>query len=119
MVRVAFGEWDTVNLEGRWAGELGNGWYARAVGGVRRSDGFAVSRVGGPSTASRVTPERSATVFLAEVVPIDGEDTQIFFGGIRLDKYLSEQSTDHDRGRPRAREIRRLPGRRSTGAVDR
>jgi outer membrane receptor for ferrienterochelin and colicins len=88
MVRVAFGQLNTVNLETRWAGELGKGWYARTVGGVRRSDGFAVSRVDGPEYSVACAVASFGDCLPREVVPLDGENTQIFFGGVRLDKYL-------------------------------
>lgn len=48
MIRVAAGQQDTLNVDGRWAGALGRGWYARAVGGIRHSSGFAVPRVNAP-----------------------------------------------------------------------
>jgi outer membrane receptor protein involved in Fe transport len=89
IVRVAFGQWNTFNLEGRWTGELGNGWYARGVGGVRRSDGFAVSRASGPEYSAACEVGTFGDCLPPEVVPFDGEDAQIFFGGIRFDKYAS------------------------------
>jgi outer membrane receptor protein involved in Fe transport len=89
MVRVAVGQLNTVNVEGRWAGELGKGWFARVVGGVRRSDGFAVSRVDGPEYSVPCAPAAFGDCLPAEVVPFDGEGARVVFGGLRLDKYLS------------------------------
>jgi outer membrane receptor protein involved in Fe transport len=89
MLRVTFGQLDTANVEGRWAGSLGRGWYARAVGGIRRSDGFAVSRVNGPEYSTPCKPGTFGDCLPAEIVPFDNENTQIFFGGIRLDKYFA------------------------------
>jgi outer membrane receptor protein involved in Fe transport len=89
MVRVAFGQLGTVNLETRWAGELGRGWYGRIVGGLRRSDGFAVSRVNGPEYSVACDVATFGDCLPLELVPIDGENTRIFFGGVRLDKYLT------------------------------
>ena len=88
MVRLTFGELDTVNVEGRWAGELGDGWYARAAGGFRRSQGFAVSRVDGPEYSVACAPGAFGDCLPAEVVSFDGEDAQIVFGQIRFDKYF-------------------------------
>ena len=88
MVRVSFGQLATGNLEARWAGALGNEWYIRTVGGVRRSDGFAVSRVNGPEYSVPCEVPTAGDCLPVEVVPFDGEDTLIFFGGVRLDKYL-------------------------------
>jgi len=89
MVRVAYGQRNTVNLETRWAGELGEGWYARVVGGVRRSNGFAVSRVSGPEYSVACGFGTFGDCLPPEVVSLDGEETEIFFGGVRFDKYLS------------------------------
>jgi outer membrane receptor protein involved in Fe transport len=90
MVRVAFGEKDTLNLETRWAGELGDGWYGRVVGGVRKSDGFAVSRVNGPEYSVACAFASFGNCLPAEIVSFDGEQAQVVFGGLRLDKYLSD-----------------------------
>jgi iron complex outermembrane receptor protein len=89
MVRVAFGQQATVNLEARWAGALGHDWFIRTIGGVRRSDGVAVSRVNGPEYSVPCEVPTAGDCLPVEVVPFDGEDTLIFFGGVRLDKYLS------------------------------
>jgi len=88
MARVTFGQQNTVNAEGRWAGAIGSEWYMRVVGGVRASEGFAVSRVGGPEYSVACAPATFGDCLPAEIVPFDGENTQIYFGGIRLDKYL-------------------------------
>ena len=88
MARMTFGQQDTVNVEGRWAGAVGNAWYMRVVGGVRASDGFAVSRVDAPEYSVPCAPATFGDCLPAEVVPFDGENTQVYFGGIRLDKYL-------------------------------
>jgi len=88
-VRVAFGEQDTVNVESRWAGQLGQGWYGRVVGGVRHSNGFAVSRVSGPEYSVACAAGAFGDCLPAEVVAFDGEDATVVFGGLRLDKYLS------------------------------
>jgi iron complex outermembrane receptor protein len=87
MLRVVFGQMDTLNIETRWAGELGDGWYTRVVGGVRRSDGFAVSRVGGPEYSVACDFASFGDCLPSEVVALEGEDAQVFFGGIRFDKY--------------------------------
>jgi iron complex outermembrane receptor protein len=89
MARVTFGELDTVNVEGRWAGELGGGWYTRAVGGVRHSNGFAVSRVNGPEYSVACAPGAFGDCLPAEVVPFNSENATVGFGSIRFDKYFS------------------------------
>jgi outer membrane receptor protein involved in Fe transport len=101
MVRVGGGERDTLNVEARWAGKVGRrsngatdgqlplGWYARAVGGVRRSNGFAVSRVNGPEYSVACDVGGFGDCLPGEVVAFDGENTEVVFGGIRLDRYLN------------------------------
>ncbi len=89
MLRLTYGERDTVNVEGRWAGSLGGGWYARAVGGWRQSNGFAVSRVNGPEYSVPCTPPQLYGDCLpVEVVSFDGENAKIGFGDVRFDKYF-------------------------------
>jgi iron complex outermembrane receptor protein len=87
MARVTFGQQNTANVEGRWAGAIGNDWFMRVVGGARASDGFAVSRVNGPEYSVPCAPATFGDCLPAEVVDFDGENTQVYFGGIRLDKY--------------------------------
>jgi len=88
MLRLTLGGLDTVNAEGRWAGALGGGWYARAAGGFRRSNGFAVQRVDGPEYSVPCPPGTFGDCLPAEVVRFDGEDATITFGEIRVDKYF-------------------------------
>jgi outer membrane receptor for ferrienterochelin and colicins len=90
MVRLAVGQRNTINVEGRWAGELGRGWFARVVGGLRRSDGFAVSRADGPEYSTPCAPAAFGDCLPAEVVAFDGEGARVVFGGLRLDRYLGD-----------------------------
>jgi outer membrane receptor for ferrienterochelin and colicins len=89
MLRATFGGSRTMNIEGRWAGSLGNNWYARAVGGMRRSAGFAVSRVNGPEYSVTCAPGTFGDCLPTEVVSFDDEDAAIVFGQLRFDKYFS------------------------------
>ena len=86
-VRLAFGQLGTLNLDTRWAGELGNDWYARVVGGVRHNELFAVSRVGQPEYSEACAPGTFVDCLVPEVLAID-DDFRMFYGGVRLDKYL-------------------------------
>ena len=88
MVRLTVGQRNTVNVEGRWAGALGKGWFARVLGGLRHSEGFAVSRADGPEYSVPCAPAAFGDCLPAEVVAFDGEGARIFFGGLRLDKYF-------------------------------
>ena len=86
--KVAFGQQNTVNFDASWTGALGDGWYARTSGGVRKSDGFAVSRVGGPEYSVACPVGGFGDCLPAEFVPFENEDAQIVFGSVRFDKYL-------------------------------
>ena len=94
LVRVAFGELETVNLDFRWAGALGNDWYAKAVGGLRDSGDFTVSRRGAAEYSVPCPPGVTGDCLPQEAVPLARvNDNQIFFGGVRLDKYLQNGVT--------------------------
>ena len=94
LVRVAFGELESVNLDFRWAGALGNDWYAKAVGGVRDSGDFTVSRRGAAEYSVPCAPGATGDCLPQEAVPLARvNDNQIFFGGARLDKYLQNGAT--------------------------
>jgi outer membrane receptor protein involved in Fe transport len=88
MVRVAVGERDSLNFDGRWAGQTGKRSYARVLGGVRRSRGYAVSRVGGAEYSTTCAAGAFGDCLPAEIVPINGEDSEIYFGSIRVDRYF-------------------------------
>ena len=69
---------------------LGGKWYARAAGGLRRSRGFArLTRGRAGGTARPVGPGAFGDCLPQEVIPIDGEGSEIFFGGVRFDRYFS------------------------------
>ena len=94
LVRVAFGELDSVNLDLRWAGALGNEWYGKVIGGVRDSGDFTVSRRGAAEYSVPCAPGVSGDCLPQEAVPLARtNDNQIFFGGVRLDKYLQNGIT--------------------------
>jgi outer membrane receptor protein involved in Fe transport len=90
VVRVSYGELDTMNLDFRWAGALGNEWYGKAVGGVRRSGDFFVSRRGAAEYSVPCAPGTTGDCLPQEVVvPPRIDDNDVFFGGLRADKYFS------------------------------
>ncbi len=89
LVRVTFGQLDTLNLDFRWAGPLGNEWYAKAVGGVRRSGDFFVSRRGAAEYSVPCAPGMTGDCLPQEaVVPPSIHDNDVLFGGVRADKYF-------------------------------
>ncbi len=99
-VRFTVGEIDTVNLDFRWAGGLGNDWYMKAVAGMRRTGDFTVSRTFNP--ADPLGSVEYAVPCLApgqiDCLPLERaplnplDDDEIYFGGIRFDKYLRSGS---------------------------
>ncbi len=99
-VRFTFGELDTTNLDFRWAGDLGNDWYIKAVAGMRRTGDFTVSRTFNPAdplgsveySVPCLAPGQSDCLPLesAPLNPLD--DDEIYFGGLRFDKYLRSGS---------------------------
>jgi len=55
--RLTGGELDTINLDFRWAGELGGDWYAKVVGGLRNHGDFS-DRVGPPRSTRFLVPAK-------------------------------------------------------------
>ena len=68
-------------------GELGAGWYARTAGGLRRSEGFAVSRVEGAGIQRRVRTRRLRRLSPAGGGAVRRGGHTVFFGGVRFDEY--------------------------------
>ncbi|HEY7698303.1 MAG TPA: TonB-dependent receptor plug domain-containing protein, partial [Vicinamibacteria bacterium] len=89
LFRVTGGELDTVNLDFRLAESLGNDWYVKLVGGLRNSGDFTVSRRGAAEYSVPCTTAGQVDCLPQEVVPLTREnDDNVFFGGVRFDKYL-------------------------------
>jgi iron complex outermembrane receptor protein len=89
-VRFTTGELSTVNLDFRWAGSLGKDWYAKVVGGLRNTGDFTLSRNGRAEYSVPCAPGRSGDCLPQEAVPLTREDDdEIYFGGIRFDKYFA------------------------------
>jgi iron complex outermembrane receptor protein len=97
-IRLTGGELDTINLDFRWAGELGNDWYAKVVGGLRNHGDFSVSRDFGSITQNGGTEysEPCLTPGQINCLPVEAvplarvNDDEVYFGGVRFDKYLSD-----------------------------
>ncbi len=81
------------NFDFRWAGALGNDWYAKAVAGVRRSGDFTVSRNGAAEYSRPCRPGEVGDCLPQEAIPLDPiNDDRIYFGGVRFDKHLASGS---------------------------
>ncbi|HJS73200.1 MAG TPA: TonB-dependent receptor plug domain-containing protein, partial [Vicinamibacteria bacterium] len=89
LFRLTGGELDTVNLDFRLAQDLGSDWYIKLVGGLRNSGDFTVSRRGAAEYSVPCTVAGQTDCLPQEPVPLAREDdNDIFFGGVRVDKYL-------------------------------
>ncbi len=89
LLRVAGGELDTVNADGRWAGGLGGGVYLKVLAGARLSGDYTVSRRGAAEYSVPCTTRGQINCLPQEAVPLSRvDDDEIFFGGLRLDKHL-------------------------------
>lgn len=91
-VRLAGGELSTFRGDVRWAGELGAGFWLKAVGGYQNSDDFTLSRNVRPDYTRFCTASGQTNCLPREAVPLELDEAKIAFGGLRLDKYLSESS---------------------------
>jgi outer membrane receptor for ferrienterochelin and colicins len=90
LVRATFGELGTANLDFRWAGSLGGRWYAKALGGMRQSGDFFVSRRNAAEYSVPCRPGISTDCLPQEaVVPERIDDDDVFFGGARADRYFA------------------------------
>lgn len=94
--RLTAGELDTLSLDVRWAVGLGGDWYMKTVAGVRRTGDFTVSRTLDPTdplgsveySVPCVAPGQVECLPLEGVPPHPLSDDEVYFGGLRFDKYL-------------------------------
>lgn len=91
-IQATGGDLDTQRLDFRAAGELGAGFYAKATGGWMQSEDFSVSRnlaSGGPEYLP-CGPGQVVDCLTPEPVPLAVNEDELFFGGVRFDKYIGE-----------------------------
>lgn len=90
LVRLTGGELSTLNADLRWAGRLGEAWWGKAVGGLRQSGDFTVSRVGAAEYSIPCTATVTSDCLPQERVPLDPEDDDdIKFASARVDRYVA------------------------------
>jgi outer membrane receptor protein involved in Fe transport len=77
-LRFTFGQLNTAGLSGRWAGQIGDGWYLKVVGGYVHSDDFSRSR--------NETVEYEGVPL--EAIPLSTRHDDISSGSVRADKYF-------------------------------
>lgn len=89
IARATFGQLATTNVDFRWAGALGSRWFIKGVGGLRNSGDFSVSRRGAAEYSVPCPPNTAGNCLPQEVVdPPRLDDNEVYFGGIRVDKYF-------------------------------
>lgn len=90
LVRLTGGELSTFNADLRYATEIGAGWYAKVVAGVRDSGDFSVSRNGAAEYSQPCSAMVTTDCLPQEAVPLARvNDNEITFGALRFDKYFS------------------------------
>jgi iron complex outermembrane receptor protein len=82
-VRLSGGEPNMGRLDARYAGDLGNGWYFKAVGGHMTSEDFTVSR--------NDTTEYGGLEL--EAVPLALDRTEITYFSVRFDRVFASGKT--------------------------
>lgn len=88
-VRLTGGELDTRRGDLRFATRLGEGIYGKIMGGYQTSDDFTVSRTTTADYGQLCTAAGQINCLPREAVPLAKNDDKIAFGGLRLDKYLT------------------------------
>ena len=89
LARLTLGELKTRSLDIRWAGSLGGGWYVKAMGGVRNTGDFSVSRVSSAEYSVPCERPGQTDCLPLEAVPLDPEDDDsLWFASARVDKSL-------------------------------
>ncbi len=82
LVRLSGGELSTIRGDVRWAGELGSGFYMKALGSYTNHDDFYRSRNQGGEYPGLPT----------EAIPLVVEEDEILLGNIHMDKYFSDSA---------------------------
>ena len=89
-IRLTGGELSTVNADLRWASSLGSDWYVKINAGIRSHGDWTVSRNGQAEYSVPCTQTGQTDCLPQEAVPLNPlDDDEIFFGGLRFDKYLA------------------------------
>lgn len=89
-IRLTAGELSTSKAELRWVADLGNDWFLKLNGSFLDGGDFSQDRTlaSGVEYAGFCTAAGQTDCLAPEVRPRLVEDNQVFFGNLRLDKYL-------------------------------
>ena len=89
LVRFTTGELGTSNVDFRWAGGLGKGWFMKTVGGVRKSGDFSRPRNGAAEYSVPCPPRVVGDCLPQEVAPLSRDGVDVWLLSGRVDKYVS------------------------------
>jgi outer membrane receptor for ferrienterochelin and colicins len=89
-IRLTAGELSTQRADFRYATELGGGWFGKLVGGFQQSDDYTRSRNTQVEYSRFCTTAGQTNCLRREAVPLRLDEGEIFFGGLRFDKYFAE-----------------------------
>jgi iron complex outermembrane receptor protein len=92
-LRMTIGELDTQKLDLRYATGLGGDWYLKVTGGFTQSDDFFRSRVDTVEYSVPCTAQGQFECLPLEAISPPLNQDEIFYGSVRLDKYLGGDKT--------------------------
>ncbi|ANM31912.1 hypothetical protein ABI59_23625 [Acidobacteria bacterium Mor1] len=88
-VRLTAGDLDTENADLRFAGKISDRWYFKVTGGQRNSNDFSRSRNGAAEYSVPCSMTQITDCLPQEVLPLQRNDNDIFFGSMRFDHYFN------------------------------
>jgi iron complex outermembrane receptor protein len=92
IVRLTAGGEDSLNADVRWAGRLAESWYMKVSGGLRRTDGFSVSRLVDTEYSTPCSAPGELECLPLDGIPFPEDDIDIAFGTLRFDKVFDNGS---------------------------
>lgn len=91
-VRLTAGELSTLRGDVRYGAAFGSGWYGKVVGGYQESDDFTLSRRTSVEYSHFCSSSETADCIRREAVDLGVIGAEIAFGGLRLDKYMANET---------------------------
>jgi len=88
--RLAAGELSTLRGDLRYSGEIAGDWYYRLVGGYQKSDDFTRSRNTAVEYSSFCATTTQTNCLRREAVPLALTEDKVSYGGLRFDKYFTD-----------------------------
>ena len=88
--RLTAGELGMARADFRYAGEFASDWYWKLVGGFQQSEDFTRSRNQSVEYSTLCATAGQINCLRREAVPLDLDEGEIGFGGVRLDHYFTD-----------------------------